>query len=627
MPVVGGTAEDKRLAVRTQAGIVTLVGVDAGLRISGAEDQAGIAVVSFFEEQVEANVGGDSVVAAPGILDDEHVATAVVGIRDDSVMEVPVSADGLPPRVLQRVVVVMHREKAVTSEACKQQDGEGQEVVAAKIGHDSPAKYKVLAPGYALRMKQAPRAGKRPPWWSCAAAAAILLLCAAKILGGLPAAAQNDESPNLQSIEAAIQKARSAKAAVPVVVRGIVILNHDGLVIEDRTAATQVLPAVPAPTMLGDEVEVTGEMTLGQHPRIENGRLRRLWNGSMPLPLAITPDEAAEGENELFLVQTDAKLLSAEPAGLTGVRLHLAGGHQNFSAVLPGDGAAEDLPPKLLQAGSTIRVTGVLFVSNGLTGDFGDSFTLRLRAADDIELVEGPSWWTREHLLLLAGLAAIVALVGFQLLARSRHARYRAVAEERANISRDIHDTLAQGFAGITLQLQAAEQMLERDPQRARSYLEEALHLVRHSRNESHLSIEILRSSARNDRLDALIERCIAQMKSAGGLLIEQEIDGDPVPLSYNLLNQCFRIVQEALSNAVRHAHASRILVRVTYRPRMLRLEVEDNGQGFDPKQTPGPEQGSFGLTGMRERAESIHSRFNLVSGPRGTVIRVMVIL
>lgn len=269
----------------------------------------------------------------------------------------------------------------------------------------------------------------------------------------------------------------------------------------------------------------------------------------------------------------------------------------------------------------------MLFVGNGLTGEFGDSFTLRLRSPDDIELMEGPSWWTREHMLLLAGLAAIAALIGFQLFARSRHAQYRAVAEERANISRDIHDTLAQGFAGITLQLQAAEQMLERDPQRARVYLEEALQLVRHSRNESHLSIEILRSAARNDRLDALIARCIAQMKPAGGPVIEQEIDGDPVALSYDLLNQCFRIVQEALSNAVRHAHASRILVRVTYRPSLLRLEVEDDGRGFDPERIPGPEQGSFGLTGMRERAASIHSRFHVASGERGTLIRVMVTL
>ncbi len=464
--------------------------------------------------------------------------------------------------------------------------------------------------------KTGPRVGLRLPL------AAAVLLCLY-----LPGSSQTGKYHNLVSIESAIQKASSAKAPVPVLVRGIVILNHDLLVIEDRTGATAVQLAVPAPTALGDEVEVTGNMALSPGPGIRNGQLRRLWNGSMPLPLAITPDQAAEGENELYLVQTEAKLLSGEPAGLTGVELNLTGGHQNFSAILPGETAGGEVSPRMMQPGSTLRITGVLFVSSDLTGHYGDSFTLRLRSPDDLELVEGPSWWTREHILLLTGLLAIAVLIGVQLNARSRHGRYRAVAEERANISRDIHDTLAQGFAGITLQLQAAEQTLERDPHRARAYLQEALHLVRHSRNESHLSIEILRSASRSERLDALISRCIAQMRSNSGSAIEQQIVGIPVPLSYHLLNQSFRIVQEGIANAVRHSQATKIRVCVCYEPRRLQLEVEDNGRGFDPDSIPGPEQGSFGLTGMRERAASIHAEFHLTSGPTGTVIRVMVAL
>lgn len=460
------------------------------------------------------------------------------------------------------------------------------------------------------------------PWTGSAALAALGIM----LLPGVAVFAQI-AGPNLQSIESAIQQARSAKSPVPAVVRGIVILNHDGLVIEDRSAATEVQLVQPTPTALGDEVEVTGEMAIAQRPRIDKGKLRRLWNGSMPLPLAITPDQAAEGENELFLVQTQAKLLDAVPAGLTGVRLNLSGGHQNFSAILPGDSAAGDLSPRLMQPGSTLRLTGVLFVSSDLTGRYGDSFTLELRTPDDIELVEGPSWWTRAHVLLLAGILAIAILIGVQIYSRITHERYRAVAEERASISRDIHDTLAQAFAGITLQLEAAERTIERDPQRACAYLHEALHLVRHSRDESHLSIEMLRSSSRSDRLDALISRCILQMKSASGSAIEQQVEGQPFPLSYHLANQLFRIVQEAIANAVRHAQATQISVRIFYEPRQLRLEVEDNGRGFDPNQTPGPAEGNFGLTGMRERAAAIGSQLQLQSGASGTLIRVMVTL
>lgn len=458
----------------------------------------------------------------------------------------------------------------------------------------------------------------------------ILLLfwtCVGQAQSATEPSVEPERAPNLQSIESAIQRARSAKTPVPVVVRGIVILNHGGLVIEDRTAATIVELSTAEPTALGDEVEVTGQMTAMQRPRIEKGELRRLWNGSMPLPLAITPDQAAEGENELFLVQTEAKLLDAVPAGLTGVRLHLSGGHQTFSAILPGDSAAGDLSPRLMQPGSTLRLTGVLFVSSDLAGSYEDSFTIELRAPDDIELVEGPSWWTGAHILLLMGIAAIAFLICVQIYSRITHARYRAVTEERASISRDIHDTLAQAFAGITLQLEAAERTIEREPARARAYLHEALHLVRHSRNESHLSIEMLRSTSRSDRLDALIARCILQMKGASGPVIEQQVSGEPVQLSYQMVNQLFRIVQEAIANAVRHAHATRISVRIFYEQRQLRLEVQDDGAGFNPSRVPGPAEGNFGLTGMRERAAAIGSQLDLQSGAEGTLIRVMVTL
>jgi signal transduction histidine kinase len=199
------------------------------------------------------------------------------------------------------------------------------------------------------------------------------------------------------------------------------------------------------------------------------------------------------------------------------------------------------------------------------------------------------------------------------------------VAEERANIARDIHDTLAQGFAGITLQLEAAQQTLERDPPRARGLLNEALQLVRHSRDESHLSIDILRSLSRNDRLDVLVAHCIAQLQAASSASIELHVTGAPAALSYQLVNNLFRIAQEAISNAVHHASADKISVRIGYRKDAIRLEVQDDGKGFNPEGIPGPDEGHFGLTGMRERCATINSKLELESSPRGTLIRVRV--
>ena len=439
-------------------------------------------------------------------------------------------------------------------------------------------------------------------------------------------AAEEERQFRLQSIESAIQAANYSSNAVPVVVRGIVTSSHRPIVIEDRTGAVEVKLQDSQRIALGDEVEVTGDMTTSPVPLIQKSTMRRLWGGSMPLPLSITPDQAADGENDLFMVQTMAELVGFAPAGLTGVRLNLRGGHQTFSAVLPSDNVDAELPAKSMQPGATLRLTGILMVSHGTEADRGDAFTLQLRGLDDIELVEPPSWWTRTHIVMLVGIATILILIGINSYYRIQHARFRAVADERASIARDIHDTLAQGYAGITLQLEAAQQMIGRDPERAESLLVEALQLVRHSRDESHLSIDILRALSRNDRLDVLIARCIQQLRPVSEASLEQQVHGDPAVFSYTMVNNLFRIAQEALVNAVHHAHASKIVVGVEYHKAEILVEVRDNGKGFNPEGVPGPEEGHFGLVGMRERCAAINAQLELESTTAGTLVRVRAV-
>ena len=460
-------------------------------------------------------------------------------------------------------------------------------------------------------------------WRSKALVLLVLMwLGAAGVVWG--AAAKEQRLPvRLQSIESAIQAASFASSPVPVVVRGIVTSSRHRMVIEDRTGAAEVRLAHPDQISLGDEVEVSGIMAQDPQPQVLQAEMRRLWGGSMPLPLSITPDEAADGENEFFLVQTVATLVDFSPAGLTGVRLNLRGGHQTFSAVLPSDSPDQELSAKSMQAGATLRLTGILIVNHDTSHSPGDAFTLELRMPEDIELVELPSWWTRAHVLMVAAAGTILILIGISTWNHVRHSRYRAVAEERASIARDLHDTLAQGYSGITLQLEAAQQMIGRDPDRAGNLLNGALQLVRHSRDESHLSIDILRSLSRDSRLDVLIRRSVEKFQMASDVRIEEQVSGTPPVLSYNLVNNLFRIVQEALANAVTHARASRIAVRVDYRKDGVQIEVADDGKGFDPAVVPGPEVGHFGLVGMRERCASINAKLELQSASGGTIVRV----
>lgn len=457
--------------------------------------------------------------------------------------------------------------------------------------------------------------------WAGLALASCLIMTS--VSTGFGETADRHSPSRLQSIESAIQAVEFSEIPTQVVVRGIVTASPHRIVIEDRTGAIEIKPVETEPISLGDEVEVTGLMALRPEPQIQQAQMRRLWGGSMPLPLSVTPDQAADGENELFLVQTVAELVDFTPAGLTGVRLNLRGGHQNFSAVLPSDTPDEELSAKSLQPGAILRLTGILIVNHGLNGNRGDAFSLLLRTPEDIELVEPPSWWTRAHVLMLAGVAVLLISTGVTTYYHVRHSRYRAVAEERASIARDLHDTLAQGYAGITLQLEAAQQMIERDPNRAAALLNEALQLVRHSRDESHISIDILRSLSRNDRLDVLVSRCVQQLRAGSDTTIEQQVTGVASVLSYTMVNNLFRIVQEALSNAVRHARAARIVVRVCYQNNGVLIEVEDDGKGFDPKCVPGPEHGHFGIVGMRERCAAINASFQLESATKGTLVRV----
>lgn len=455
----------------------------------------------------------------------------------------------------------------------------------------------------------------------------VILVCGAGLerqACALRGAAPRAPVPSrLQSIESAIQAASFSTEPIPVLVRGIVTSNRHRVVIEDRTGAVEVKRATTEQISLGDEVEVSGDLILSPAPQVQKAQMRRLWGGSMPLPLSMTPDQAADGENEFALVQTTAMLADFVPAGLTGVRLNLRGGHQNFSAILPSDVADQELSRKSMQPGATLRLTGILIVNHGNDTLGGDAFSLQLRGADDIELIEPPSWWTRAHMLMLGALGTILILIAIAAWNHIRHARYRAVAEERASIARDLHDTLAQGYAGITLQLEAAQQKLGSDPRRAGELLNEALQLVRHSRHESHISIDILRSLSRSHRLDELVSRCVQQLGAGSQARIYQRISGEPIVLSYTMVNNLFRIVQEALANAVHHARASVILVKVEYRKDGVLIEVQDDGRGFDPALAPGPEEGHFGLAGMRERCAAINAKLDFQSAPGETVVRV----
>ena len=209
------------------------------------------------------------------------------------------------------------------------------------------------------------------------------------------------------------------------------------------------------------------------------------------------------------------------------------------------------------------------------------------------------------------------------LAARAAEEQQRsAIVAERTRFARDIHDTLAQGFTGIMMQLNAAEQRLQADSSDVRIHIEKARELANASLEEARRSVSALRagSLSTGSLLDAM-EQIGHKLTSDSGVQLDSRLEGQPYALPEQCEANLLRIAQEALTNAVRHSGTQRIGIRLAYRTGSVELEVGDNGRGMT-----GAEPSGFGVDGMRERARQIGGEIKILSDPgRGTRIVVTV--
>jgi len=200
---------------------------------------------------------------------------------------------------------------------------------------------------------------------------------------------------------------------------------------------------------------------------------------------------------------------------------------------------------------------------------------------------------------------------------RGEHARL-AVVEERARIARELHDVVAHHVSVMVVQASAARRILVRDPAQATEALDVVETTGRQALVEMRRMLGVLRDdeSSRDlspqpslERLDALID----QVRDAG-LAVELVIEGDPRPLPPGIDLNAYRIVQEALTNVLKHAGTASARVRIRYGRRHLELEITDDGRGAAAAILDAP-GGGQGLVGMRERAQLHHG--GVRAGPR----------
>jgi len=228
----------------------------------------------------------------------------------------------------------------------------------------------------------------------------------------------------------------------------------------------------------------------------------------------------------------------------------------------------------------------------------------------------------RSEEIELAQALAHQAMLAIQLNESAEQSRKAAILEERNRMARDIHDTLAQGFTGVIVQLEAAEDAIaccRRNE--ANEHLQRAGELARRSLSEARRSVHALRPQALQggnfwEALKGIIKNTTAGTALHTTFNLRGKMRHLPLAWQENLLH----IGQEALTNALRYAHPRNFETKLTFNAKELRLELRDDGDGFRVKDR----HDGFGLAGMRERVEQMGGTLKISSAHgKGTDVLV----
>lgn len=442
-------------------------------------------------------------------------------------------------------------------------------------------------------------------------------------------------------------------------------LEDEGLGIRVETGDKEVY----AP---GDRVRVAGFLDTGRQLRGMTGAVtRRVGRRPAPTPIVTTPTTITGGDqprrrgspertrNDFAgrLVTFTATVADAGPTRDGGV-LRLAGDGTILEATLLPEAydAAVHFRP-----GSEISLTGIVQYDvarqqeeliDGRLSSF-DRFSLLVHDAADLRVLRAAAWWTPFR--LTAALAAVLAVLAAALawawslrrqvalqaaaIAKEMRARREAAVEfqatlrERTRLAANLHDTLLQSMAGIGFQLEACQMSTRRssaaDTEEAADHLDVARRMVDHAVDDIRGSVWALRSTAVHGRsLTEAIEALVVRVGAGHRARIDLQTTGDSFELPDFVTGNLLLIVQEAVFNAIRHGDPDLIHIRVSFHTddATVELSIHDDGRGFEVGRQRGPDEGHFGLQGMRERAERLGGRLAVESAPaRGTVVRCRV--
>jgi two-component sensor histidine kinase len=423
---------------------------------------------------------------------------------------------------------------------------------------------------------------------------------------------------------AAVQPISSLRMAIssqPVIatVRGVVTLASPALYVQDSTGGVAVDADSSSPLKVGDEVLVTGEVKPRDYSAtLDRAKVQLLWTRNPVAPISLTPEQAATGSFAAMFIELEGTFTGASQTPEGTPVLNLSAGRQAFRAVV--ENSRGSVLAGKLKRGSLLRMRGVCVVDPAGTHNL-TPFVLLLPSADDVDVLAGPPWWNTRHIVIIGFAVFLLAFIGLLIYSTVEKWRLKAVAEERELLAHEMHDTLAQSFAGLGFQLQAIRNRMPENMPKVQEQLDLACDLVRHSHEEARRQIMMLRAeSPERAGLAPLLESCARHMLEGGDVVVESQQEGDcgAIPLRVN--DTLFRIGQEALANAVRHARPTRIRILALCSDDSVTLTIEDDGRGYEQ----GSEGRGFGVRGMRRRAATIGANMTIATSP-GQGTRVIV--
>ena len=399
-----------------------------------------------------------------------------------------------------------------------------------------------------------------------------------------------------------------------------------------RTQASRIIPVKPADSAFtlrpGTSVSVVGFATLDPYRILLSESLVRREAQSVPMPgenaIPMTLENLFKDSSQRKKISMSANGVFLRLRGLStqvdGDRLLLSSGNSSaFIDLTVFRNAPGEIPPN----GSTIEVQGLCIADFEGVSPIGAypkfrHFTLYPSSPVDVRILSKPGWWTVQKLfygIAALGFVLIAVLIwnrAIQVISEKRgrelyeekidHALAEQKVEERTRLAVELHDSVSQTLTGIALQLDGGE-------------VETAKTMLASCRGELRRCLWDLRSRTFEEKdMTEAVTRTITPHLNGCAATVRFNVPRGR--LSESLTHTILRIVRELVVNAIRHGRAKHIRIAGEMHENTVSFSVADDGTGFNPETAPGPEQGHFGLLGIRERIEDFNGSLKIASTP-----------